>query len=123
MGWRGEHEQLERIYGKPDTAWSENVLRIIGTGDKNKDMQAQLRQMLLKSIKDSIYYTEEQGVNLFTGRNALFLQLGRRGHPPRSIRGGFGRTELISTIEVRTGGRVLRELRVYACYDYRTMPL
>ncbi len=68
-------------------------------------------------------YTEEQGVNLFTGRNALFLQLGKRDHPPRNISAGFGRTELISTIEVRTGDRVLRELQVYACYDYRTMPL
>ena len=68
-------------------------------------------------------YTEEQGVNLFTGRTALFFQLGKKGRPPRSIRGGFGRTEQISTIEVRTGGRLLRELQVYACYDYRTMPL
>jgi 4-amino-4-deoxy-L-arabinose transferase-like glycosyltransferase len=68
-------------------------------------------------------YTEEQGVNLFTGRTALFFQLGKKGRPPRSIRAGFGRTEQISTIEVRTGGRLLRELQVYACYDYRTMPL
>ena len=68
-------------------------------------------------------YTEEEGVNLFTGRTALFLHLGKRDKPPRSIRAGFGRTELISTIEVRTGGKVLRELQVYACYDYRTMSL
>ncbi len=68
-------------------------------------------------------YTEEEGVNLFTGRNALYLQLGKKARPPRSIRGGFGRTELIDTIEVRTGGRLLREVQVYACYDYRTMSL
>lgn len=68
-------------------------------------------------------YTEEEGVNRFTGRNALFLQLGKRDLAPRSIRGGFGRTELIDTIEVRVGDRLLRELQVYACYDYRTMPL
>jgi hypothetical protein len=68
-------------------------------------------------------YTEEEGVNLFTGRNALYLQLGTKHQLPRSIRGGFGRTELIDTIEVRTGDRLLRELQVYACYDYRTMPL
>lgn len=69
-------------------------------------------------------YTEEQGVNLFVGRTALFLQMGKKGRrPPRSIRGGFGRTEQIATIEVRTSGRLLREVQVYACYDYRTMPL
>jgi hypothetical protein len=68
-------------------------------------------------------YTEESGVNLFTGRTALFLQLGEKERLPRAIRGGFERTELIATIEVRTGGRLLRQLQVYACYDYRTMPL
>ncbi|CAN5400672.1 hypothetical protein BH20VER3_BH20VER3_08410 [soil metagenome] len=68
-------------------------------------------------------YTEEEGVNLFAGRTALYLQVGKKARPPRSIRGGFGRTEQISTIEVRTGGRLLREVQVYACYDYRTMPL
>ncbi|HEY1581847.1 MAG TPA: glycosyltransferase family 39 protein [Chthoniobacterales bacterium] len=68
-------------------------------------------------------YTEEEGVNLFTGRNALYLQLGKKERLPRSIRGGFGHTELIDTIEVRTSGRLLREVQVYACYDYRTMPL
>lgn len=69
-------------------------------------------------------YTEEQGTNPFAGRTALFLQQGRkRDRAPRNIRAAFGRTELISTIEVRTGGRLLREFQVYACYDYRTMPL
>ncbi len=68
-------------------------------------------------------YTEESGVNLFTGRTALFLQLGKKERLPRSITGGFERTEPIATIEVRVHGRLLRHLQVYACYDYRTMPL
>jgi hypothetical protein len=68
-------------------------------------------------------YTEEQGVNLFTGRTALYLQLGEKAQPPRSIRGGFGRTERIGTIEVRAGRRLLIQVQVYACFDYRTMPL
>ena len=68
-------------------------------------------------------YTEEQGVSLFTGRTALYLQRGKKGGLPRNIRNAFGRTEQIATIEVRTGGRLLRELQVFACYDYRTMPL
>ena len=68
-------------------------------------------------------YTEEQGVNLFTGRDALFLQEGKKKRPPRSIEGGFRRVEQIATIEVRAGGQFLRQLQVYACYDYRTLPL
>jgi len=71
----------------------------------------------------NVTYTEESGVNLFAGRTALFLQLGKKERLPRSIRGGFERTEPIAHIEVRAGGRLLRELEVYACYDYRTMPL
>ena len=68
-------------------------------------------------------YTEEQGVNLFTGRTALYIQEAKQGEPPHNISGAFRRTQLISTIEVRTDGRLLHQLRVYACYDYRTLPL
>ncbi len=68
-------------------------------------------------------YTEESGRNLFTGRTALYLQLGKRTNLPRAIRGGFERTQPIATIEVRSGHRLLREVQVFACYDYRTMPL
>jgi hypothetical protein len=67
-------------------------------------------------------YTEEGGVNLFTGRTALFLKSPGKGLP-RSIRAGFKRTEPIATIQVHAAGRLLRELQVYACYDYRTLPL
>lgn len=68
-------------------------------------------------------YTEEQGVNLFTGRDALFVQEGKKKQPPDHIRAGFKRVEQIATIEVRAGGQFLRQLQVYACYDYRTLPL
>ncbi|HEY2712140.1 MAG TPA: glycosyltransferase family 39 protein [Chthoniobacterales bacterium] len=68
-------------------------------------------------------YTEESGRNLFTGRTALYLQLGKRTNLPRPIRGGFERTQPIAMIEVRAGQRLLREVQVFACYDYRTMPL
>ncbi|MGH8164909.1 MAG: hypothetical protein ACREP1_11320, partial [Rhodanobacteraceae bacterium] len=68
-------------------------------------------------------YTEEQGVNLFLGRTALYLQEGKEQPPPRNISGGFGRLAPIATIEVRAGSRLVRTLHVWACYDYRTMPL
>jgi 4-amino-4-deoxy-L-arabinose transferase-like glycosyltransferase len=68
-------------------------------------------------------YTEEEGVNRFIGRTALFFQVGKKNGPPRVIRAGFSRTEPIATIEVRSAGRLLREIQVYACYDYRTMSL
>ncbi len=68
-------------------------------------------------------YTEEEGVNLFAGRTALYFQIGKKERPPRNIRNAFGRTKQIATIEVHAGARLLREVQVFACYDYRTMPL
>ena len=68
-------------------------------------------------------YTEEGGVNVFTGRNALYFQEGKRKGVPRSIQSGFKRVEPFSTIEVLSGTRLLRTIQVYACYDYRPLPL
>jgi 4-amino-4-deoxy-L-arabinose transferase-like glycosyltransferase len=68
-------------------------------------------------------YTEEQGINLFTGRTAFFIQEGRKEYAPRNIRRAFQRTEQIAILEVRIGDRFLRELQIYACYDYHTLPL
>ena len=68
-------------------------------------------------------YTEEQGVNAFIGRSALYVQGGKGENPPRNIRSAFQRTEHLARIEVRRFGGIVRELQVYACYNYRTLPL
>ena len=68
-------------------------------------------------------YTEEGGINIFTGRNALYFQEGKRKGVPRNIQSGFQRVEPIATIEILSGQRLLRALQVYACYDYRPLPL
>jgi 4-amino-4-deoxy-L-arabinose transferase-like glycosyltransferase len=68
-------------------------------------------------------YTEEEGINLFTGRTAFYIQEGQKERAARVIRRSFERTEQIAIIEVRAGDRLLRELQVYACYNYRTLPL
>jgi len=68
-------------------------------------------------------YTEEQGVNPFIGRTALYIQNGNRDNPPRNIRNAFERTEMLGTVEVRRYGKLMRELQVYACSKYRTLPL
>ena len=68
-------------------------------------------------------YTEEGGVNLFTGRSALFVQDGNRKNPPHNIRAGFGSVERIAEIEVQRFGRIVRTWNVYLCRNYRTLPL
>ncbi len=68
-------------------------------------------------------YTEEDGVNLFVGRSALYIQQKDRATPPHHIQEGFRSVERVATIEVRRFGRSVRTLQVFLCRDYRTLPL
>jgi hypothetical protein len=68
-------------------------------------------------------YTEENGVNLFMGRTALYVQNGARLEPPRNIRSAFDTCERIATVEVSRYGEPVRKLHVFACHKYRTLPL
>jgi hypothetical protein len=72
---------------------------------------------------DGEVYTEEEGVNLFTGRSALYVQSGRGTLVPHNIRVGFQSVEPIATIEVSRFGAKMREWQVFLCRNYRTLPL
>jgi len=68
-------------------------------------------------------YTEENGINPFVGRDALFIRSGEKEHVPHSIRAAFRSTTPVGTIEVRRHGRVLRTWQVFLCQNYRILPL
>ncbi len=68
-------------------------------------------------------YTEENGVNLFTGRSALYIQSGADKELPRNITAAFTTVEPRSTIEVRRRGEMVRVLKVFLCRGYKTLPL
>jgi hypothetical protein len=68
-------------------------------------------------------YTEENGINPFVGRDALFIRSGEKKHVPHSIRAAFQSTEAVATIVVRRHGKVLRTWQVFLCRNYRTLPL
>jgi 4-amino-4-deoxy-L-arabinose transferase-like glycosyltransferase len=68
-------------------------------------------------------YTEESGINLFVGRDALFIRQGEKERVPHNIRAAFQSTEPVGTIEVQRDGKVLRTWRVFLCRNYRTLPL
>jgi 4-amino-4-deoxy-L-arabinose transferase-like glycosyltransferase len=79
-----------------------------------------------QSAPPDAYYTEEQGVNLFEGRDALYITDESRSgseRPPSAIERGFDHYELVRLFRIERRGRVLRDLRVFACYNYRTLPL
>ena len=68
-------------------------------------------------------YTEENGINPFLGRSALFISDGEKERAPHNIRIGFQSTELLGTIQVRRYGNLLRTWQVFLCRNYRTLPL
>src|SRR5437870_12060727 len=72
---------------------------------------------------DGEVYTEENGINLFMGRDALFIRNGEKDHVPHSIQAAFQSVEPVGIIEVRRHDRVLRTWEVFLCRNYRTLPL
>ena len=72
---------------------------------------------------DGEVYTEEEGVNLFAGRSALYVQSGKGTQVPHNIRVGFQAVERVAIIEVSRFGAKVREWQVFVCRNYRTLPL
>jgi hypothetical protein len=72
---------------------------------------------------DGEVYTEESGINPFEGRSALYVQSSRTDELPHNIRAAFQSTTRIGSIEVRRFGATMRELKVFLCRNYRTLPL
>jgi hypothetical protein len=68
-------------------------------------------------------YTEENGIDPFVGRSALFIREGEKERVPHNIRAAFQSTEPVGTIEVRRYGKLLRIWQVFLCRNYRTLPL
>jgi dolichyl-phosphate-mannose-protein mannosyltransferase len=67
--------------------------------------------------------SKRAGVNPFLGRTALFITDRDDNHPPSSIKNGFERTRLIGRYELQRRGLPLRSIRVFACYNYRSIEL
>jgi hypothetical protein len=72
---------------------------------------------------DGEVYTEENGINLFIGRDALFVRAGEKDRVPHNIQAGFQSTEQVGTIEVWRYGKLIRIWQVFLCRSYRTLPL
>ncbi|MEP6810042.1 MAG: glycosyltransferase family 39 protein [Chthoniobacterales bacterium] len=68
-------------------------------------------------------YSEENGLNPFVGRTALYVQQSSARETPRNIQQAFQSTELVATIEVRRGGRLIRAFNAFLCKSYRSLPL
>jgi hypothetical protein len=69
------------------------------------------------------YFTEQNGVNPFINRTALYITDHGDGSPPQALQNSFTRWELVALFQLDRRGLPLREIRVFACYQYQTLPL
>jgi hypothetical protein len=68
-------------------------------------------------------FVEEAAVSRFQGRNALYITDRQEERAPSAIKAGFKRVEMISCVDLLRRGLPLRQIRIFACYNYETPSL
>lgn len=69
------------------------------------------------------FNTEEAGVNRFMGKNALYVTDRAEGKPAEALMRGFERWEYVGEREITKHGLLVRKIRFFICYNYKTLPL
>jgi hypothetical protein len=68
-------------------------------------------------------FSEESGINPFMDRSALYITDSSDAGPPQNLQSAFTRWELLAVYELDRKHLPLRQIRVFACYQYQTLPL
>ena len=68
------------------------------------------------------FASEDWGISLFQGRDALFIS-DRSGRPPSAIQKGFESVEWVGAWQEERRGLPLRLIWVFVCHNYRSIPL
>jgi hypothetical protein len=69
------------------------------------------------------YYTETMGYNPFLGRTALYITDRPESEPASVIERTFAHREIIACFDVTRRGYPLRQIRIFACTEYRMQEL
>jgi hypothetical protein len=75
------------------------------------------------SLAHDTTFTEEAGINPFMDRTALYVTDRPEPSPPQNLQSAFTRWELVAVYELNRSNRSLRQIRIFACYQYQTLPL
>ncbi len=94
----------------------------VHTADTRRALVHELHLAMPKLPLDESF-VEEQGISLFVGRDALYVTDRAEEHPPSTIKSGFERVEMIGCFDVRRRSLPLRQLRIFACYNYHGLSL
>jgi 4-amino-4-deoxy-L-arabinose transferase-like glycosyltransferase len=68
-------------------------------------------------------FSEQAGVNQFINRTALYITDSSEDTPPQNLQNSFTRWELVDHFRIDRRHEPLREFRIFACYQYQTLPL
>ncbi len=105
-------------------------LRSLNAGGENEEEIAKRKRALVRALKAADPKlpldesdVEEQGPNLFAGRTALYITDRTEERAPSTIQGGFEKAEMIACIDLKRYGLPLRQIRIFACYNYHGMSL
>jgi len=93
------------------------------------EKMAELRRGLIRAMLEidptlpmEEYASEDWGISLFQGRDALFIS-DRPDRPPTAIKKGFEKVELVAAWQEERRGLPLRLIWVFACHKYQSLPL
>ena len=75
------------------------------------------------SVKRDTTFSEEAGINPFIDRTALYITDSPEASPPQNLQSAFTRWELLAVYQLDRRHLPLRQIRVFACYQYQTLPL
>jgi hypothetical protein len=75
------------------------------------------------SSKRDTTFTEEAGVNPFIDRTALYVTDQPEASPPQNLQSAFTRWELVAVYQLERNDRQSHQVRIFACYQYQTLPL
>jgi len=96
--------------------------------DPEKDTASRRRFLVaLKAAAPELpidtYFTESMGFSRFAGRNALYITDRNEDNPSPEVAAGFARVEMIACFDFARRGLPLRQIRVFACYNYHQSEL
>lgn len=95
-------------------------------GEDRVELRGTLIAELLKvnpALPLDEYASEEVAMSLFYGRDALYVNDSGGNRIPTAIENGFEKVELVALWAQERWGEPLRVIRVYACRNYRSLPL
>lgn len=92
------------------------------TADAQRGLVRELRRAMPELPLDESY-VEESAISRFEGRNALYITDRQEERAPSTIKAGFKRVDMIACIDLNRRGMPLRQIRIFACYDYQTPSL